>query len=66
MDRAETITKDALNMIKYAFTLSARPCVIKTYGQVEIGSEQGYVASTFVVENDGHSLCLSETATATS
>src|SRR5437899_1207011 len=43
-------------MAEYAFTFGARPCLIKTYVQVEIGGEQSYIAFTFVVEDDGHSL----------
>ena len=43
-------------MAEYAFTFGARPCLIKTYAQVAIGGEQGYVAFTVVVENDGQSL----------
>ena len=43
-------------MAEYAFTFGARPCLIKTYLQVEIGGEQSYIAFTFVVEDDGHSL----------
>jgi len=43
-------------MAEYAFTFGARPCLIKTYAQVEIGGEQSYIAFTFVVEDEGHSL----------
>jgi len=43
-------------MAKYAFTFGSKPCLIKTYVQVEIAGEQGYIAFTFVVEDGGHSL----------
>jgi hypothetical protein len=43
-------------MAEYAFTFGSKPCLIKTYVQVEIGGEQGYIAFTFVVEDGGHSL----------
>ena len=43
-------------MAEYAFTFGAKPCVIKTYMQVEIGGEPAYIAFTFVVENDGQTL----------
>ena len=43
-------------MAEYAFTFGAKPCLIKTYLQVEIGGEPGYAAFTFVMENSGHSL----------
>ena len=43
-------------MAEYAFTFGARPCLIKTYVQVPIGGEQGYVAFPFVLESDGQSL----------
>jgi hypothetical protein len=43
-------------MAEYAFTFGARPCLIKTYVQVEIGGEHSYIAFTFVVEDGGHSL----------
>ena len=43
-------------MAEYAFTFGARPCLIKTYLQVEIGGEHSYIAFTFVVEDGGHSL----------
>ena len=43
-------------MAEYAFTFGARSCLIKTYVQVEIGGESGYIAFTFAVENDGLSL----------
>jgi len=45
-------------MPEYAFTFGASPCVIKTYVQVEIGGQSGYVAFSFVVEHDGYSLRL--------
>ena len=31
---------------KYAFTFGAKPCLIKTYVQLEIGGEPAYVAFT--------------------
>jgi len=41
---------------RYVFTFGVKRCVIKTYVQIEIGGEPGYIAFTFVVENDGQSL----------
>ena len=43
-------------MAEYAFNFGAKPCLIKTYLQVEVGGEPGYIALTFVMENSGHSL----------
>jgi hypothetical protein len=43
-------------MPEYAFTFGPRPCIIKTYVQVEIGGQSGYVAFLFAVEHDGYSL----------
>ena len=43
-------------MAEYAFTFGARPCLIKTYVQVAIGGQQGFVAFPFVLESDGQSL----------
>jgi hypothetical protein len=43
-------------MAEYAFTFGARPCLIKTYVQLEVGGDQGFIAFTFVMENNGRSL----------
>ena len=51
-------------MAEYAFTFGARPCLIKTYVQVEIGGEQSYIAFTFVVKMTGTRYGPSETARA--
>jgi len=43
-------------MAEYTFTFGARPCLIKTYVQLEVGGDRGFIAFTFVMENNGHSL----------